>query len=141
MLFRSKKDGIEVSSVSASWNDEINEGTAGEAIFRVYLPEGYGQTISYSSNVTEKDGYLEVKGNPFTISCAVTDENRMKGFPITNGIGKTFPFPYRIRIRMLLKNKSKFDKSLVNRSACKSLFEYAKSFCIAGNSLSMTGLS
>lgn len=105
-----KKDGIEVSSVSASWNDEINEGTAGEATFRVYLPEGHGQTISYSSNVTEQDGYLEVKGNPFTISYNVTDENRMKGFPITDGIGKmertmsgngyTFTYTLRSDVRL-----------------------------------------
>lgn len=105
-----KKDGIEVSSVSASWNDEINEGTAGEATFRVYLPEGHGQTISYSRNVTEKDGYLEVKGNPFTISYNVTGENRMKGFPITDGIGKmertvsdngyTFTYTLRSDVRL-----------------------------------------
>lgn len=100
-----KKDGIEVSSVSASWNDEGSTGLAGEAIFRVYLPEGHEQTILYSSNVKEKDDYLEVKGNPFTISYNITDQNRMKGFPIAEGIGKmerkmgvnSYTFTYTLR--------------------------------------------
>lgn len=83
-----KKDRIEVTGISASWNDKVNEGAAEEAIFRVYLPEQHGQTLQFSDNVETKDGYLEVKGNSFTISYAVTDENRMKGFPIDKGIGK-----------------------------------------------------
>ena len=100
-----KKDGIEVSSVSSSWNDEGSTGPAGEATFRVYLPEGREQTLTFSENVTQQTGYLEVKGNPFTISCTVTDENRMKGFPITDGIGKmertvsdnSYTFTYTLR--------------------------------------------
>ena len=83
-----KKDGIEVAGISASWNDNVNEGSAEEAIFRVYLPNGHGQTLDFSNDVTEKGDYLEVTGNSFTISCTVTDQNRMKGFPIDKGIGK-----------------------------------------------------
>lgn len=83
-----KKDRIEVASISASWNENVNEGSPEEAIFRLYLPEQHGQTLTFSQNVTEKDGYLEVEGNQFTISYAVTDQNRMKGFLIDKGIGK-----------------------------------------------------
>lgn len=83
-----KKDGIEVAGISASWNDNVNEGSAEEAIFRVYLPNGHGQTLDFSNDVTEKGDYLEVTGNSFTISCTVTEQNRMKGFPIDKGIGK-----------------------------------------------------
>lgn len=83
-----KKDGIKVAGISASWNDNVNEGSAEEAIFRVYLPDGHGQTLDFSNNVTEQAGYLEVQGSQFTISCTVTDKNRMKGFPIDKGIGK-----------------------------------------------------
>lgn len=82
-----RKDRIEVTGISASWNDDITEGPAGEATFRVHLSENHGQTLSYSNNVTEKDDYLEVTGNPFTISYTVTDANQMKGFPIAEGIG------------------------------------------------------
>lgn len=105
-----KKDGIEVSSVSASWNDEGSTGPAGEATFRVYLPEGHEQTLTFSKNVTQQTGYLEVKGNPFTISYNVIDQNRMKGFPITDGIGKmertvsdkgyTFTYTLRSDVRL-----------------------------------------
>lgn len=105
-----KKDGIEVSSVSASWNDEGSTGPAGEAIFRVYLLEEHGQILTFSENVTQQTGYLEVKGNLFTISYNVTDENRMKGFPITDGIGKmertmsgngyTFTYTLRSDVRL-----------------------------------------
>lgn len=83
-----KKDEIEVAGISASWNDNVNEGSAEEAIFRVYLPNGHGQTLDFSNDVTEKGDYLEVTGNSFTISCTVTNQNRMKGFPIDKGIGK-----------------------------------------------------
>ena len=83
-----KKDGIKVACISASWNDNVNEGSAEEAIFRVYLPDEHGQTLDFSDNVTEQAGYLKVKGNQFTISYTVTDLNRMKGFPIDKGIGK-----------------------------------------------------
>lgn len=83
-----KKDRIEVAGISASWNDKVNEGSAEEAIFRVYMPKQHGQTLTFSQNVTEQADYLEVKGNQFTIACTVTDKNRMKGFPIDKGIGK-----------------------------------------------------
>lgn len=100
-----KKDGIEVAGISASWNDKVNEGSAEEAIFRVYLPDGHRQTLDFSDNVTEQDSYLKVKGNQFTISCTVTDQNRMKGFPIDKGIGKmertmsdnSYTFTYTLR--------------------------------------------
>lgn len=107
-----KKDRIEVTGISASsWNDEVTEGPAGKPVFRVYLPDGHEQTLTFSENVEEKAGYLEVEGNSFTISYAVTKENRMKGFPIAEGNGEMertisgndYTFAYTLRSDMRLK--------------------------------------
>ena len=101
-----KKDRIEVTGISASsWNDDITEGPAGKPVFRVYLPGGHGQTLTFSENVEEKVGYLEVEGNSFSISYAVTEQNRNKGFPIAEGNGEmertmngeTYIFTYTLR--------------------------------------------
>lgn len=59
---------------------------ADEELSTVYLPEGHGQTLTFSPNVTQKHDneknldYLSVKGTEFTISYAVTDNNSMMGF-------------------------------------------------------------
>ncbi|WP_455634451.1 fimbrillin family protein [Parabacteroides sp.] len=82
-----KRTGLEVSEISASWEDEETEGKTKEPIFRVYMPTGHGQNLTYSNNVTQQSGYLEVKGNPFTISYAVTEDELQNGFSITEGIG------------------------------------------------------
>ena len=100
-----KKDRIEVTGISGSWNDDITEGSAGEPVFRVYLPGGHGQTLTFSENVEEKADYLEVEGNSFSISYAVTEQNRNKGFLIANGEGEmkrtmngeTYTFTYTLR--------------------------------------------
>lgn len=105
-----KKDRIEVTGISASWNNDITEGPAGKPVFRVYLPEGHGQTLDFSDNVTEKGDYLEVRGNSFTISCTVTEENKMKGFLVDEGNGKmehtmsdgTYTFTYTLYSDMKL---------------------------------------
>lgn len=105
-----KKDRIEVTGISASWNDDITEGSAGKPVFRVHLPEEHRQDLDFSGNVTKKDGYLEVEGNSFTISYAVTDQNRMKGFPIAEGNGEMertmsgndYTFAYTLRSDMRL---------------------------------------
>lgn len=102
-----KRTGIEVSSLRGKWSDNEENGDAKEAVFRVYLPEGHGQTLTYSDNVKQEADYLEVNGNPFTISYSPTDDTRTKGFPITDGKGtvartattdgKTYTFTYNLR--------------------------------------------
>lgn len=84
-----KKTGIEVESVTiGDWTDDAKESEAATAVFHVYMPEGHNQTLTYSSNVTVKEGYLAVKGNKFTISYIVNGENGMKSFSIADGIGE-----------------------------------------------------
>ena len=82
------KNRIEVSSVSGAWTDNVNEGNAAEAEnYRVYLPEGHGQALTYSSNVTPQGTYLEVEGTSFYISYSVTSANYTKGFTVAKGTG------------------------------------------------------
>lgn len=102
-----KRTGIEVSSQHGEWSDEEVNGEAQDAVFRVYLPNGHGQTLTYSNNVRTKPDYLEVKGNPFTISYEVTAANNLNGFPIVDGKGtvertapsdgRTYIFTYNLR--------------------------------------------
>ena len=84
------KDRIEVSSVSGAWTDSKDEGNAAEPKnYRVYLPEGHGQALTYSSNVTPQTQgtYLEVEGTSFSISYSVTSANYTKGFTVAKGTG------------------------------------------------------
>lgn len=83
------KDRIEVSSVSGAWNDQETTSDAKEAVYRVYMPEGHGQALTYSSNVnssTLSEGYLEVTSNSFTISYNMTSTNCMMGFTVAEDL-------------------------------------------------------
>lgn len=83
-----KQMEIEVDvTVSASWNDKDELEGDSDIVFKVSIPENHEQEFMYSENVTLKDGYLEVIGNPFTISFEVNNDNLLKGFAITNGDG------------------------------------------------------
>lgn len=103
-----KRTGIVVNAMYGEWSDNEENGDAEVATFRVYLPEGHGQILNYGDNVTPKSDYLEVKGNPFTISYTPTDATRTKGFRIAKGKGtvaprtttsdgKTYTFTYNLR--------------------------------------------
>ncbi len=86
-----KKSGLEVESVTASWNDNsITPGTPTEATFQVHLPGSHGQTLTVdgATQVASSDVYtIDNKSNPFSISYTITEANKAKGFLIAKGIG------------------------------------------------------
>lgn len=81
-----QKDRLVVQTVTGEWNDEESPEYADEVLRRVNLPEGHGQTLTFSDNVTLKHDneknidYLLVRGKEFSISYEVNDKNSMKGF-------------------------------------------------------------
>lgn len=86
-----KKTGLEVESVTASWDDSsITPGTPTEATFQVHLPGSHGQTLTVggATQVASSDIYM-INGNKntFSISYTITEENKAKGFLIAKGIG------------------------------------------------------
>lgn len=86
-----KKTGLEVESVTASWNDSsITPGTPTEATFQVHLPGSHGQTLTVdgATQVASSDVYtIDNKSNTFSISYTITEANKAKGFLIAKGIG------------------------------------------------------
>lgn len=86
-----KKEGLQVQSVSASWTDENQDGDAEQATFKVHLPSGHRQSLTLGSELSEdadNNCYtINNNGNSFSLSYTVTDDNKMKGFPIMKGIG------------------------------------------------------
>lgn len=87
-----KKTGLQVESVTASWDDSsITPGTPTEATFQVHLPESHGQTLTVdgATQVELSNVYtIDENKNTFSISYAITDDNKAKGFLIAKGIGK-----------------------------------------------------
>lgn len=87
-----KKTGLEVESVTASWNDNsITPGTPTEATFQVHLPGSHGQTLSIdgATQVGSSDVYaINNHANTFSISYTVTDADQVKGFLIAKGLGE-----------------------------------------------------
>lgn len=83
-----QKDRLVVESISGAWEDEAGPENADQVLFRVNLPQGHKQTLSFSSNVTTMPKnatggdieYLLVKGREFSISYDMIDDNYTKGF-------------------------------------------------------------
>lgn len=80
------KDRLDIIEITGEWTDYIGPEDADEVTHRVNLPEGHGQTLSFSYNATLKHDneknvdYLSVRGKEFSISYNVKGENLMKGF-------------------------------------------------------------
>lgn len=90
-----KKTGLQVESVSASWagDGSVGSGNATEPTFQVYLPENHNLTADNMKGITQVGTSSTVyaisdKGNSFSISYTVTDDNKAKGFFIAKGIGE-----------------------------------------------------
>lgn len=83
-----QKDRLVVEPISGAWDDKNGPEYADQVLYRINLPQGHEQTISFSSNVTTMPKnatggdieYLLVKGREFSISCDMTDDNYVKGF-------------------------------------------------------------
>lgn len=86
-----KKTGLQVESVTASWDDSsITPGTPTEATFQVHLPGSHGQTLTVdgATQVASSDVYtINGKKSTFSIRYTITEENKAKGFLIAKGIG------------------------------------------------------
>ena len=86
-----KKSGLQVESVTASWNDSsITPGTPTEATFQVHLSGSHGQTLTVNgaTQVESSDVYtIDNQSNTFSISYTITESNKAKGFLIAKGIG------------------------------------------------------
>lgn len=85
-----KKTGLQVESVTASWNDDTQDGNATSATFQVHLPANHGLTldISGATQIESSDVYtINDHANTFSISYTMTNDNKMKGFPVTKGLG------------------------------------------------------
>lgn len=75
------KDRLDIIEVIGEWEDNSGPKDADEVTRRVNLPEGHGQTLTFSDNVTLKHDneknidYLSVRGKESSISYNVKEKN------------------------------------------------------------------
>ena len=93
-----KKTGLEVESVTASWNDNTSDGNAANATFKIHLAaftapthtSNYKVTDAENQELTASDGVYSPASNAINISLSASEGYRLKKFltKVTDGICK-----------------------------------------------------
>ncbi len=136
-----KKEGLSVTTEKpVSWNEEKLEikDTPTKATLRVYLPEDLELNNLTIEGATSKDNShvyeISDNANTFSISYTITDENKAKGFLITNGLGEctrtddggTYTFTYsniRSDLRLSYTLYSEVGYYYYSDGTCSSKYE------------------
>ncbi len=93
-----KKTGLQVESVTASWNDNASDGDAASATFKIHLAaftaptntSDYKVTNAENQELTASDGVYSTASNAINISLSASEGYRLKKFltKVTAGICK-----------------------------------------------------
>lgn len=93
-----KKTGLQVESVTASWNDNASDGDAASATFKIHLADFAAPTYTSDYKVTDaenrlltaSDGVYSTASNAINISLSASEGYRLKKFltKVTSGICK-----------------------------------------------------
>lgn len=93
-----KKTGLQVESVTASWNDNTSDGDAAGATFKIHLAaftapthtSDYKVTDAENQVLTASDGVYSTASNAINISLSASSDYRLKKFlaKVTSGICK-----------------------------------------------------
>lgn len=90
-----KKTGLQVESVTASWNDSATDGNAEKATFKIHLAafsapantSDYKVTDAENQELTATDGVYSTTSNAISISLSASDGYRLKKFLTKVSVG------------------------------------------------------